>query len=202
RTHRHAHPIINSNLINITGVTYNHTGWYRCLARNEVSQQRSDRIWLDVICKCGFYNLKNEDLTKSCIFKQIRRMHIFLISLNRFYVSIMLNAFRCFFTCVMSVSVGPEQPQIDATAYSVTEQGYSALERRNISLTCQASSNPPSQYVWFYNNSEIYTGGQLTINTVLRGHAGYYACLAQNTFRNTLSKKTITLTPSVWFFPP
>ncbi|XP_017574451.2 V-set and immunoglobulin domain-containing protein 10-like 2 [Pygocentrus nattereri] len=135
---------INSNLINITGVTYNHTGWYRCLARNEVSQQRSDRIWLDVI-------------------------------------------------------FGPEQPQIDATAYSVTEQGYSALERRNISLTCQASSNPPSQYVWFYNNSEIYTGGQLTINTVLRGHAGYYACLAQNTFRNTLSKKTITLTV---YYPP
>ncbi|KAF5906948.1 V-set and immunoglobulin domain-containing protein 10-like 2, partial [Clarias magur] len=39
----------NSSLINITRVTRNHTGWFRCLARNEVNQQCSDGIWLDVI---------------------------------------------------------------------------------------------------------------------------------------------------------
>lgn len=41
----------NSSLINLTLVTRNHSGWLRCLARNEVNQQRSDRIWLNVICK-------------------------------------------------------------------------------------------------------------------------------------------------------
>lgn len=41
----------NSSLFNITWVTRNHTSWFRCLARNEVSQQYSDRIWLDVICE-------------------------------------------------------------------------------------------------------------------------------------------------------
>lgn len=41
----------NSNLMNITSVTRNYTGWFRCLARNEVNQQRSDRLWLDVICE-------------------------------------------------------------------------------------------------------------------------------------------------------
>lgn len=40
-----------NNQINISSVSRNHTGWYRCLAKNEVSQQRSDRMWLDVICK-------------------------------------------------------------------------------------------------------------------------------------------------------
>ncbi|KAI4900508.1 hypothetical protein NFI96_020138, partial [Prochilodus magdalenae] len=138
----------SSSRINITWVTCNQTGWYRCLARNEVSQQRSERVWLDVI-------------------------------------------------------FGPEQPEIDVTAYSVTDQGYTALEKRNISLTCQASSNPPSQYVWFYNNTEVYTGTQLTITKVLRGHSGHYACLAQNTYLNTRSKKTVTLTVySFWCTVP
>lgn len=41
----------NSSLINITWVTRNHTGWFRCLVRNEVNQQRSDRIWVDVTCE-------------------------------------------------------------------------------------------------------------------------------------------------------
>uniref|UniRef100_A0A8B9KD97 Ig-like domain-containing protein n=1 Tax=Astyanax mexicanus TaxID=7994 RepID=A0A8B9KD97_ASTMX len=87
-------------------------------------------------------------------------------------------------------------PQIDVSPYSVTERGYSALEKETVSLMCQASSNPASQYVWFYNNSQVYTGPQLTITKILRMHTGNYACLAQNTYLNTRSKKSITLTSS------
>lgn len=76
----------------------------------------------------------------------------------------------------------------------MTERGYSALERETVSLLCQAQSNPASQYVWFYNNSQVYTGPQFTITKVLRMHTGDYACLAQNTYLNTRSKKTISLT--------
>lgn len=65
---------------------------------------------------------------------------------------------------------------------------------------CQASSNPPSQYIWLYNNSEIYSGPQLTITNILRIDTGYYACLAQNTYLNTRSKKNITLTVYCEFF--
>lgn len=99
-----------------------------------------------------------------------------------------------FLTTTFMHLVGPDLPQIDGTTYSVTSQGYSVLEKRNISLICQASSNPPSQYIWFYNNSEIYSGPQLTITNILRVDTGHYTCLAQNTFLNTRSKKTITLT--------
>ncbi|XP_026862103.1 V-set and immunoglobulin domain-containing protein 10-like 2, partial [Electrophorus electricus] len=134
----------NNSLLNITWVTRNHTGWYRCLARNEVNQQCSDQIWLDV-----FY--------------------------------------------------GPDLPQINVTAYSVTESRYSVLEKGNISLMCQAASNPPSQYLWFYNNSQIDSGPQLTINKVLRVQLGYYTCLALNTYLNTRTKKTVTLTI---YYPP
>ncbi|XP_078122856.1 V-set and immunoglobulin domain-containing protein 10-like 2 [Sander vitreus] len=89
---------------------------------------------------------------------------------------------------------GPDIPQIDMTPYSITERGYSALERETVSLLCQAQSNPASQYVWFYNNSQVYTGPQLTITKILRMHTGDYTCSAQNTYLNTRSKKTISLT--------
>ncbi|KAF4077459.1 hypothetical protein AMELA_G00208480 [Ameiurus melas] len=134
----------NSSLINITSVTRNHTGWFRCLARNEINQQRSDRLWLGVI-------------------------------------------------------FGPDMPQVDVTPYSVKDQGYSALEKGTVSLLCEASSNPPSQYVWFYNNSQVYTGPQLTITKIMRIDTGSYSCLALNTYLNTRSKKTITLTV---YYPP
>ncbi|XP_071754218.2 V-set and immunoglobulin domain-containing protein 10-like 2 [Centroberyx gerrardi] len=134
----------NSSVVNVTDVNRNHTGWYRCLASNEVNQERSDRIWLDII-------------------------------------------------------YGPDVPQIDVSPYSVTERGYSALERETVSLLCQAQSNPASQYVWFYNNSQISGGQQYTIPRILRMNAGTYACLALNTYRNTRSKKTITLTV---YYPP
>ncbi|XP_028322924.1 V-set and immunoglobulin domain-containing protein 10-like 2 isoform X2 [Gouania willdenowi] len=94
---------------------------------------------------------------------------------------------------------GPDIPQIDVTPFSITERGYSALERETVSLLCQAQSNPSSQYVWFYNNSQVYTGPQYTITKVLRMHTGDYACLAQNTYLNTRSKKTISLTV---YYPP
>lgn len=89
---------------------------------------------------------------------------------------------------------GPDLPQIHATGYSVTDMGFSVIEKRNVSLMCQASSNPHSQYVWFYNNSQVYTGPQLTITKIIRMQRGNYTCLAQNTYLNTISQKTVTLT--------
>ncbi|XP_029105930.1 V-set and immunoglobulin domain-containing protein 10-like 2 [Scleropages formosus] len=134
----------NINRVNITSVNRNHTGWYWCLATNEVNQQRSDGIWLEVL-------------------------------------------------------FGPDVPRIDVTPYSVTERGYSAVERTTVSLMCQASSNPPSQYVWFYNNSQVHTGQQYNITKILRMHSGHYSCLAQNYYLNTNSKTTITL---YVYYPP
>lgn len=44
----------NSSVVSVTRIFRNHTGWFRCLARNEVNQQWSDRIWLNVLCKWKF----------------------------------------------------------------------------------------------------------------------------------------------------
>ncbi|XP_029957248.1 V-set and immunoglobulin domain-containing protein 10-like 2 [Salarias fasciatus] len=134
----------DGNLINITDVSRNHSGWYRCVASNTVNRETSNRLWLDTI-------------------------------------------------------FGPDVPEINVTPYSITERGYSALERETVSLLCQAQSNPASQYVWYYNNTQVNSGPHYTITKVLRMHTGDYACLAQNTYLNTRSKKTISLTV---YYPP
>uniref|UniRef100_A0A669FBG9 Ig-like domain-containing protein n=1 Tax=Oreochromis niloticus TaxID=8128 RepID=A0A669FBG9_ORENI len=94
---------------------------------------------------------------------------------------------------------GPDIPQIDVTPYSMTRRGYTALETEAVSLLCQAQSNPASQYVWFYNSSQVYTGQKFTITKILRMHTGDYTCLAQNTYLNTSSNNTISLTV---YYPP
>ncbi|XP_028840174.1 V-set and immunoglobulin domain-containing protein 10-like 2 [Denticeps clupeoides] len=134
----------NLTLVHLAKVTRNHTGWYRCTINNDVNQQQSDWMWLDVI-------------------------------------------------------YGPDMPSIYVVPSSVSEQGSSALEKEAISFLCQAASNPASQYVWFYNNSQVFVGSQLTIPSILRQQAGYYTCLAQNTYLKSSSRKTITLTV---YYPP
>lgn len=49
----------NNSLFIITAVNRNHTGWFSCLARNEVNQEHSAKIWLDVLCKCGLFHICN-----------------------------------------------------------------------------------------------------------------------------------------------
>ncbi|KAF7205704.1 carcinoembryonic antigen-related cell adhesion molecule 5 [Nothobranchius furzeri] len=93
----------------------------------------------------------------------------------------------------LNITFGPDVPQVDVAPYRRTEYGYSVLETENVSLSCDAQSNPASQYLWFYNNSQIYIGPQFTINRILRMFAGNYTCLAQNSYLNTRSKKTISL---------
>lgn len=90
-------------------------------------------------------------------------------------------------------SVGPDPPQIDIRPHSVTDKGFFALEKATVWLTCQASSNPLSEYVWFYNNSLVDTGPILTIAYISRRQAGLYTCLSENKYINTSSESTVTL---------
>ncbi|KAM4726248.1 V-set and immunoglobulin domain-containing protein 10-like 2 [Anableps anableps] len=99
----------------------------------------------------------------------------------------------------LNVTFGPDVPQINVTPYSIRDQGYSALETEPVSLSCQAQSNPTSQYIWFYNNSQVYTGPQYNIAKILRVHTGDYTCLAQNSRLNTHSRKTVSI---IVYYPP
>ncbi|XP_062894515.1 V-set and immunoglobulin domain-containing protein 10-like 2 [Mobula hypostoma] len=94
----------------------------------------------------------------------------------------------------LDVIYGPDQPAINITPYSLNSVGYSAIEQDTVSMICSASSNPPSQYIWFHNNSQIYAGQQFVIERISRSQTGTYMCLAHNTVLNTRTKTTIVLT--------
>uniref|UniRef100_A0A8C6S624 Ig-like domain-containing protein n=1 Tax=Neogobius melanostomus TaxID=47308 RepID=A0A8C6S624_9GOBI len=100
---------------------------------------------------------------------------------------------------LLNITYGPEFPEIVVTPLAVAERGHVALEQETVSLFCKAKSNPPSQYKWFYNNSQVNTGPQFTLTDILRTQTGDYTCLAQNSFLNTRSKKSISLTV---YYPP
>uniref|UniRef100_A0A3B3CJW1 Ig-like domain-containing protein n=1 Tax=Oryzias melastigma TaxID=30732 RepID=A0A3B3CJW1_ORYME len=102
----------------------------------------------------------------------------------------------------LDVSFGPDNPQIDVSSNTVMdristtvepENGYVALETQAVSLLCQAQSNPPGQTTWFFNNSRVQTGSQLTIPKIHRNQSGNYTCSAQNTYLNSSSSRTINM---------
>uniref|UniRef100_A0A3Q2QTS7 Ig-like domain-containing protein n=1 Tax=Fundulus heteroclitus TaxID=8078 RepID=A0A3Q2QTS7_FUNHE len=95
---------------------------------------------------------------------------------------------------LLNVTYGPDEPQIDVTPYHITKHGYSALENETVSMFCQAQSNPASQYIWLYNNSQIDSRPLVTLDKILRAHTGNYTCLAQNSLLHTQSSKTLSLT--------
>lgn len=42
----------NKSVINMNDLSQNHTGWYRCVASNAVSTERSEQTWINVTCEC------------------------------------------------------------------------------------------------------------------------------------------------------
>ncbi|XP_037543336.1 V-set and immunoglobulin domain-containing protein 10-like 2 [Nematolebias whitei] len=100
---------------------------------------------------------------------------------------------------LLNVTYGPDVPQINVTPYTITELGFSTLETENVTLSCDARSNPASRYVWFCNNSQIHSGPQFTVKKILRNQTGDYTCLTRNPYLNTNSSRTIRLTV---YYPP
>uniref|UniRef100_A0AAY4CMK0 Ig-like domain-containing protein n=1 Tax=Denticeps clupeoides TaxID=299321 RepID=A0AAY4CMK0_9TELE len=98
------------------------------------------------------------------------------------------------YTCQALYDNGPDVPYVDVTPYLLTEGGYAVMERETVTLSCQASSNPSSMYIWFYDNSQVNLGPRFTINKTLRVNSGQYTCQAQNSYLNRSSEKTIPLT--------
>ncbi|XP_031642389.1 hemicentin-1 isoform X3 [Oncorhynchus kisutch] len=88
------------------------------------------------------------------------------------------------------VNYGPEMPVI--TGPALGETGH------NLTFNCSASSQPPSQFIWFFNGSQVVTGSVYETGPLTLASHGEYTCMAFNnvTGRNsTVSKMLIVIEP-------
>lgn len=72
----------------------------------------------------------------------------------------------------VEVNYGPEKPTIMGP--SVVKSGY------NITLTCNASSNPPAHYKWYFNGSVVADTAEYVTPRLTEDKSGNYTCTAFN----------------------
>ncbi|XP_052346021.1 carcinoembryonic antigen-related cell adhesion molecule 5-like isoform X4 [Oncorhynchus keta] len=85
------------------------------------------------------------------------------------------------------VNYGPERPVIMSPDIAMT--GY------NVTFNCSASSQPPSQFRWFFNGSQVATGSVYETGPLTLASHGEYTCVAFNniTVRNSTVSKMLTI---------
>ncbi|XP_067094943.1 hemicentin-1-like [Osmerus mordax] len=88
------------------------------------------------------------------------------------------------------VNFGPEMPVTNGRALALTGQ--------NVTLTCSASSQPPSTYTWVFNGSQVATGSVYESGPLTSHNNGEYTCMAFNNITNknsTASQKLTVIEP-------
>ncbi|XP_021561766.1 carcinoembryonic antigen-related cell adhesion molecule 6-like [Carlito syrichta] len=86
----------------------------------------------------------------------------------------------------LNVLYGPDTPTISPTT-SYYQSGA------NLNLSCNADSNPPARYFWFFNGSLLQSTQNLVIPSIAVSDNGSYTCLAHNsvTDQNSTTDKMI-----------
>lgn len=64
----------------------------------------------------------------------------------------------------------------------------------NVTLNCSASSQPPSQYSWFFQGFKVAEGSVYQTDSLSLNSSGKYTCLAHNNITGTNSSTTWNLT--------
>uniref|UniRef100_A0A8C7MU40 Ig-like domain-containing protein n=1 Tax=Oncorhynchus kisutch TaxID=8019 RepID=A0A8C7MU40_ONCKI len=87
------------------------------------------------------------------------------------------------------VNYGPEMPII--TGPALGETGHS------VTFNCSASSQPLSQFSWFFNGSQVATGSKYDTGPLTLASHGEYTCVAFNniTIRNRTVSKIVNIPP-------
>eukprot|EP00063_Salmo_salar_P081988 XP_014056823.1 PREDICTED: hemicentin-1-like [Salmo salar] len=85
------------------------------------------------------------------------------------------------------INYGPEMPII--TGPALGETGH------NVTFNCSASSQPLSQFSWFFNGSQVATGSKYETGPLTLASHGEYTCVAFNsiTVRNSTVSKILTV---------
>uniref|UniRef100_A0A8C7ITP3 Ig-like domain-containing protein n=1 Tax=Oncorhynchus kisutch TaxID=8019 RepID=A0A8C7ITP3_ONCKI len=89
------------------------------------------------------------------------------------------------------VNYGPKQPVIAGAPIAETEQ--------RVTFNCSASSQPLSQFSWFFNGSQVATGSGYEAGPLTLASHGEYTCVAFNnaTGRNSTVSKMLTVIEAI-----
>uniref|UniRef100_A0A674CZ43 Hemicentin-1-like n=1 Tax=Salmo trutta TaxID=8032 RepID=A0A674CZ43_SALTR len=94
-------------------------------------------------------------------------------------------------TYKLVVNFGPERPDVTSPAIAMT--GHI------VTFNCSASSQPPSQFSWFFNGSQVVSGSVYKTGPLTLASHGEYTCVAFNnvTVRNSTVSKMLTVVEPV-----
>ncbi|CAJ1062608.1 carcinoembryonic antigen-related cell adhesion molecule 1 [Xyrichtys novacula] len=87
----------------------------------------------------------------------------------------------------VEINFGPTMPTITGPKI--------AFPGDNITLTCNATSHPPSSYAWFFNDTIVAVTSEYVLSPLTFNMSGMYTCMALNhiTFKNITVHKTLTV---------
>ncbi|CAO2626372.1 Carcinoembryonic antigen-related cell adhesion molecule 1, partial [Lemmus lemmus] len=88
----------------------------------------------------------------------------------------------------LNITYGPDDPIISPS-------NTYFHSRTNLSLSCQAASNPPALYSWFVNGELLSSSQELVIPNITTNNSGSYICFVSNsvTGLNRTTVKNITV---------
>lgn len=70
----------------------------------------------------------------------------------------------------------------------------------NVTFSCYASSNPPSSYKWFFNDSLVANASTYVTPALTKDMGGMYTCMAYNniTGRNSTASTMLAVFGETW----
>ncbi|KAM4735227.1 carcinoembryonic antigen-related cell adhesion molecule 1 [Anableps anableps] len=92
---------------------------------------------------------------------------------------------------MLTVVVGPDKPTIDGPEFG--EAG------RNAVFNCSATSMPPSNYTWWFNDSLVANTSEFIAGPLSFSMSGKYTCMAHNhvTGKNSTNSTTLTVIEAI-----
>lgn len=87
------------------------------------------------------------------------------------------------------ISLSPDGPEM-AKIIGLNEAQTGDI----VTLSCDAVSNPPSNYTWFFNSSSVANGSDLVTPPLTVDMSGMYTCIAYNNMTGKESSAYTILT--------
>uniref|UniRef100_A0A3Q3GAQ5 Ig-like domain-containing protein n=1 Tax=Labrus bergylta TaxID=56723 RepID=A0A3Q3GAQ5_9LABR len=93
---------------------------------------------------------------------------------------------------LLNVSYGPKMPTITGPK--------AAIPGDNVTLSCYASSNPSSSYIWFFNSTKVANTSEYVTPPLTSDMVGMYTCMAFNgiTGKNSTAHTMIKVVGETW----